>query len=93
MRFAMSVLENRVTPVRLPPGELRLFTRPNRTGSDPMANTTGIVVVAACAARAETMSPVAAITATYGSPNLLRVPEADIAPDKFLFTYTSSNWT
>jgi len=63
MRFAIKVLEKSVTPVAFPLGRLRLVTRPNGTGSDPTVNTIGIVVVAACAARAEAMSPVAAMTA------------------------------
>jgi hypothetical protein len=37
------------TPVTLPPGRLRLATRPARTGSTPAEKTTGIVVVAAFA--------------------------------------------
>ena len=60
----MSVLENKVTPVALPVGRLRLVTRPNGTGSEPTVKTIGISVVADCAARAEAMSPVAAITDT-----------------------------
>jgi hypothetical protein len=39
-------------PVRLPPGRLRLTTRPVRTGSPPIANTIGIVCVAGFAAMA-----------------------------------------
>ena len=35
-----------VTPVRLPPGRLRLTTRPSRTGSTPTRKTIGIVDVA-----------------------------------------------
>src|SRR5262245_11422599 len=54
----------KVTTVTLPPGRLRLATRPTRTGSAPMARTMGIVEVAACAACAEGTPPVAAITAT-----------------------------
>src|SRR5262245_33483589 len=49
------------TPVRLPPGRLRLVTRPSWTGSTAMKNTIGIVVVAVRAAStagvlAETMT-------------------------------------
>ncbi len=50
-------------PVMLPPGRLRLATSPSLTGSPPVANTTGNVVVAALAAIAAAVS-VAAITAT-----------------------------
>src|SRR5262249_22990683 len=42
--------------VALPPGLLRLATRPAWTGSDPLANTMGIVAVAAFAAKAEGLS-------------------------------------
>src|SRR5258708_2893508 len=51
-RFAPSVLTINVTPVTLPPGRLRLETRPRSTGSAPVANTIGMVVVAALAATA-----------------------------------------
>ena len=42
----------KTTPVTLPPGRLRLATRPSLTGSLPVAKTIGIVVVAALAASA-----------------------------------------
>ena len=51
-RFAPSSAEMKPTPVTLPPGRLRLATRPSLTGSPPVANTIGIVVVAALAASA-----------------------------------------
>src|SRR5262249_39977383 len=51
-RFASKSLVKKLTPVTLPPGRLRLATRPNLTGSVPLANTIGIVVVAALAASA-----------------------------------------
>ena len=54
----------KVTPVRLPLGRLMLSTRPSATGSWPLANTTGMLVVAALAARADAAPPVAKITAT-----------------------------
>ena len=41
----------KLTPVTLPPGRLRLATRPSLTGSPPRAKTIGIVAVAAFAAR------------------------------------------
>jgi hypothetical protein len=50
--------------VMLPPGRLRLETRPRLTGSPPVVNTIGIVVVAAFAARAEA-TPTGTITATW----------------------------
>ena len=52
-----------VTPVMLPPGRLRLGTRPSWTGSPPVSKTIGMVVVAAFAASAAGVV-VAAITAT-----------------------------
>ena len=52
-----------VTPVTLPPGRFILATRPALTGSIPMRNRTGNVVVAALAARADIMPPLATINA------------------------------
>src|SRR5262249_15443801 len=51
-RFAPRVLVIKVTPVTLPPGRLRLETRPRSTGSAPIAKTIGLVVVAALVATA-----------------------------------------
>jgi len=51
-RFAPSVLTINVTPVTLPPGRLRLETRPRSIGSAPVAKTIGMVVVAALLASA-----------------------------------------
>jgi hypothetical protein len=42
----------KLTPVTLPPGRLRLATRPSLTGSLPVANTIGTVMVVAFAASA-----------------------------------------
>jgi len=39
-----------VVPVTLPPGRLKLATKPTWTGSTPMTKTTGMVEVAALAA-------------------------------------------
>src|SRR5262249_36565931 len=47
---------NMLTPVALPPGRLKLATRPYWTGSDPLVNTMGIVAVAAFAAEAGGLS-------------------------------------
>jgi hypothetical protein len=63
-RFAPSAANIKVTPVTLPPGLLRLATRPLATGSPPMLNTIGIVAVDALAASPDASPPVAAITAT-----------------------------
>ena len=45
--------ERKLTPVTLPPGRLRLATRPSLTGSPPVTKTIGIVVFAALTAIAE----------------------------------------
>jgi hypothetical protein len=47
----------KLIPVTLPPGRLKLATRPASTGSPPAVKTIGIVVVAALAADAETGPP------------------------------------
>src|SRR6516164_5458767 len=49
----------------LPPGRLRLLTRPPLIGSPPIEKTIGMVVVAAFAASADGSPPTAAITATW----------------------------
>src|SRR5947199_2014080 len=46
-----------VIPVALPPGRLRLVTRPSSTGSAPTAKTIGVVEVAALAATAAGVLP------------------------------------
>jgi hypothetical protein len=51
-RFGKSSMLIVVTPVTLPPGRLKLATRPALTGSEPMPKTTGIDVVAPFAADA-----------------------------------------
>jgi hypothetical protein len=61
-RFAPSSTEKKLTPVTLPPGGLRLATRPTLIGSAPVTKTIGTVVVAALAASAEGVSTT--ITAT-----------------------------
>jgi len=50
MRFATSAVENRLTPVMLPPGRFKLATRPLSTGPNAMVDTIGIVAVAVLAA-------------------------------------------
>src|SRR5262249_15946713 len=54
-----------VTPVTLPPGRLRLVTRPAWTGSAAVPKTIGMVAVAALAANAAALSAGAARTATW----------------------------
>src|SRR5262249_15109231 len=64
MRLATSSLEKKLTPVALPPGRLRLATKPSLTGSPATPNTIGIVVVAALAASPAAVVPGVAITLT-----------------------------
>src|SRR5262245_21966568 len=61
--FATNVLARKLTPVTLPPGRFMLATRPNFTGSAPIANTIGMLEVAALAASAAAVAPPVAITA------------------------------
>jgi hypothetical protein len=51
-------------PVTLPPGWRTLLTSPTFTGSAPVTNTTGMVVVAFLAAKFDGGPPGAAITRT-----------------------------
>src|SRR6516225_9636471 len=62
--FPPSAPNKLITPVMFPPGRLRLATRPAWTGSPPLTNTIGIVVVAALAASAEVSPPLVTMTAT-----------------------------
>src|SRR5262249_52374569 len=52
IRFAVASTPRLVTPVTLPPGRLRLETKPPQTGSPAVEKRIGTVVVAAIAARA-----------------------------------------
>src|SRR5262245_42065349 len=61
LRSKLAVDEGAVT---LPPGRLRLATSPFSTGSLPLANTIGMLVVATLAASAETTLPVAKMAST-----------------------------
>ena len=54
---------SKLTPVALPPGRLRLVTKPNLTGSCPTMNTSGIVTDAAFAANASGSPPTVTMTA------------------------------
>src|SRR3954469_24634183 len=67
-RLAPSSVMKRVTPVAFPPGWLRLDTSPMVTGSPPSVNTIGMAEVAAFAASAALLPPLAAITPTSGDP-------------------------
>jgi hypothetical protein len=49
--FAISVKDNRLTPITLPPGRLRLATRPSFMGSLPVSKTIGMVRGAALYSR------------------------------------------
>jgi hypothetical protein len=50
-RFGCRAAVAKLTPVMLPPGRLRLVTRPVAIGSPPLTNTIAMVEVAALAAR------------------------------------------
>jgi hypothetical protein len=63
-RFAVSSTARMLTPVTLPPGRLRLATRPSATGSEAIAKTIGMLEVAVLAASAPAVLAGAAITAT-----------------------------
>jgi hypothetical protein len=60
--FAPRSAEMKLTPVALPPGRLRLVTRPSLTGSPPVAKTIGTVVVTALAASAAGVLPTISAT-------------------------------
>ena len=62
--LATSKLDKKLTPVTFPPGQLRLATSPNCTGSAPIVNTIGMVEVAALASRAAANALAVAITLT-----------------------------
>jgi len=64
-RLVTKAVPKKLTPVMLPPGRLRLGTNPGAIGSPPIANTIGMLVVAAFAASAAGVPPIAAITATF----------------------------
>ena len=53
-----------VIPVTLPPGRLKLSTKPSLTGSSPMPNTIGMLAVARLAARGDGSPPTAVSTFT-----------------------------
>src|SRR5215472_15625250 len=55
-RFDATSVFKDVMPVTLPPGRLKLATRPTATGLVAVLKTIGMVVVAALAASAEAMS-------------------------------------
>jgi hypothetical protein len=73
-RLAASSAFNEVIPVMLPPGRLRLGTRPSATGSVPEEKTIGMVEVAALATTAAAVLPGVAISVT-----LRRIRSAAIA--------------
>ena len=64
-RLVTAAGPNMVTPVALPPGRLRLSTRPSLTGSPNMPNTMGIVRVAALAICGDGSPPDATITVIF----------------------------
>ena len=70
------------TPVMLPPGRLKLATKPLRAGSGTGANTIGIVVVAAFAARVGPGPPEVMMTAESLWCNHSAVMNPDALPDE-----------
>jgi hypothetical protein len=62
--FGASSTVRAATPVRFPPGRLRLATSPSATGSPEVTKTIGMVMVAAFAASAGGVPVAAAITVT-----------------------------
>ena len=64
IRLGPRARPEKLTPVMLPSGRLKLATRPDSTGSAPDVNTIGIVAVAALAACTEISPPLASSTAT-----------------------------
>src|SRR5260370_17502793 len=75
--FATSSTVWKLTPVALPPGRLRLGTRPIATGSLPIAKTIGMVVAAALVA-----SDAATRRADHGPPppDQIRAPAPPPTP-------------
>jgi len=74
IRLASIVALRLLIPVTLPPGRARLATRPLPTGSTPKAVITGIVRLAAAAARAATSPPTAINTTTGRCTNSAAIP-------------------
>jgi hypothetical protein len=66
-RLSQSAFVITVTPVKLPPGRLKLATRPAATGSVPVAKTTGTVAAATRNTPAATSAAPAKRTATLRS--------------------------
>jgi len=63
-RLGASVLYRKLVPVTLPPGRLRLDTRPSLTASPPIEKTIGMVAVVALAASGAAALWIATITVT-----------------------------
>src|SRR5262249_26580816 len=75
-RFPPSAPKMMFTPVTLPPGRLRLATKPIFTASPPLAKIIGIEDVTDFAARPEAPPPTAAIPLHGGRPGRSREPAA-----------------
>jgi len=73
-RLPTSALTSWLTPVRLPPGRLRLATNPDLTGSPPTVNMIGMVDVARFAACAVTVPPSVAIRAGWRLTRSVAIP-------------------
>src|SRR5262245_57019256 len=60
----MGTMTRKLTPVTLPPGRFSLATSPKLTGSEPVVNTIGIVLVAALAEMVDQILPPVTNTTT-----------------------------
>jgi hypothetical protein len=63
-RLGTSAVVIQLTPVTFAPGRLKLATIPPKTGSPPLMNTMGMVLVAPLAACAGAFPPAVTITST-----------------------------
>ncbi len=72
-RLAPRSPDTKLTPVTLPPGRLRLATKPSWTGSAPVVNTIGVVLVAAITARMPVLLAPARITAALRANRSLTI--------------------
>src|SRR5215468_4588244 len=80
-RFADSASVNKLTPVALRPGRLKLTTMPSCIGS-PAIKTVGISLVALLAASSEGDAPVVTITATQVDEVGSHLPQSVISTSR-----------
>src|SRR5262249_41562284 len=81
-----------LTPVALPPGRLKLATRPYWTGSDPLVNTMGIVAVAAFAAEAEGLSVATSIATCRRTSSAARTGKRSSWPSAKRYSIAMFRW-